>query len=549
MHIVDYESKHLDHLGIVAAACREIGIVEEIDKAISTDPRQKLTTGECFLAMIINGLGFTSRPLSLTPQYFRNKPVELLIKPGITADEINDDVLGRAMDTVFDYGCTTLFSRIAYQAIKKFKVNTKFQHLDSTVMRVHGEYESQEAFGLSTDGEEQKLISFGRPKDGNQSLQQYLISMIVTNDGGIPLLAQTVAGNEADQTLFRETLKKLKKEVKNNTDETYHVADAALYSEKNVKELEESDVKFITHVPSKIKETQKLNLSISKKDMVDYDKGYLIYETCSIYGMVKQRWLIVHSEKAFKKEYLSLMKNIREEQEEIKKAFNKLKTQSFSCEADALKEAKKIAQKSKYQDFRSYEIKSKTLKEGKGRPKANAKLEVEYRISANAKLSLSKIRTAKNLKGRFILATNELDQEKISSKELLSYYKDQQQVERGFRFLKDPLCMTNATFFKKTKRIVVLGMLMCLCLLVYSIAQRKLRAALVEAHETIPNQINKEKQNPTMKWIFQIFEGVEVLYKTINNQTQILILNLDDLRKKILALLGFHYQKIYLCAS
>lgn len=546
---MDYESKHLDHLGIVAAACREIGIAEEIDKAIPPDPRQRLTTGECFLAMIINGLGFTSRPLSLTPQYFRNKPIDLLIKPGITAEEINDDVLGRAMDTVFNYGCTTLFSRIAYRAIKKFKVSTKYQHLDSTVMRVHGEYTNQSEIDPWAGDEGQKLITFGRPKDGNQSLQQYLISMIVTNDGGIPMLAETVAGNKSDQTQFRETLKKLKEEIKDNTEETYHVADAALYSEKNLEELENSGIKFITHVPAKIKETARLNLSIKKEQMTSYDKGYSVFEVCSIYGEVKQRWLIVHSEQAFKKEYLTLKRNIKKEQEKLSKAFYKLKAQSFSCEKDAVKAARKITKDSKFQDLKAYEIQSKTVKEGKGRPKAGEESNKEYKIAATAKLSLSKIRNAKNLKGRFVLATNELDTAKLSAKDLLSYYKDQQQVERGFRFLKNPLCMTEATFFKKTERIVVLGMLMCLCLLVYSIAQRQLRLALKEAEETIPNQINQKKQNPTLRWIFQIFEGVDVLYRKFNNQTEIMILNLDDLRRKILALLGFQYQKIYLSAN
>ena len=41
--------------------------------------------------------------------------------------------------------------------------------------------------------------------------------------------------------------------------------------------------------------------------------------------------------------------------------------------------------------------------------------------------------------GRFILATNELDEEVLPSESVLDDYKGQQAPERGFRILKDPL--------------------------------------------------------------------------------------------------------------
>lgn len=544
-----YSSKHLDHHGIVAAACREIGIAEEIDKAIPPDVRQKLTTGEAVVAMIINGLGFTSRPLSLTPQFFQSKPVELLIKPGITADDINDDVLGRALDTVYEFGCTTLFSRIAMRAVKKFSVDIKYQHLDTTVMQVEGEYGKQIEITPWSGDEGQSLINFGRPKDGDQSHRQFLISMLTSNDGGIPILCETLAGNTSDQKHFKQVLKKLKKEIKESKEEIYHIADSALYCEPNIVELADSDIKFITHVPAKIKETEKLKLAIDRSVMEDFGNGYYGYELCSIYGKVPQRWLLIESEKASYREYQILRKVIRKEMEGLPKSLKKIRAQAFACEKDALKAVNKEISKSYFHVLNAYSIETKTKKEGKGRPKKDELVEQEYYIFASVKLSKAKIRTAKRVKGRFILATNELDIEKLSTTDIFSYYKDQQKVERGFRFLKDPVCMADAVFLKKTTRIVALGMLMCLCLLVYAIAQRHLRQALTQAQETLPNQIKKPIQTPTMKWVFQIFEGIEVLYEKINGQVKHIVLNLDDLQQKILALLGFSYQKIYLLVT
>lgn len=54
---------------------------------------------------------------------------------------------------------------------------------------------------------------------------------------------------------------------------------------------------------------------------------------------------------------------------------------------------------------------------------------------------------------------------------------------------------------------------MCLCLLICMLSQRKLRKQLSLKNETLPNQTGKEVKNPTMKWIYQIFEGVHVLYR------------------------------------
>jgi len=76
-------------------------------------------------------------------------------------------------------------------------------------------------------------------------------------------------------------------------------------------------------------------------------------------------------------------------------------------------------------------------------------------------------------KGMFIVATNELDSEKLSDEEVLKAYKEQQHAERGFRFLKDPLFFAHSMFLKNESRIVAMVMIMGLALMVYSIAERE----------------------------------------------------------------------------
>ena len=70
-------------------------------------------------------------------------------------------------------------------------------------------------------------------------------------------------------------------------------------------------------------------------------------------------------------------------------------------------------------------------------------------------------------KACFIVGTNVLDVAALPDKELVTIYKEQGGVERGFRFLKDPLVLASSVFVKKPERIVALGLIMVLCLLVY----------------------------------------------------------------------------------
>ena len=75
-YLEDISVKNLDHLGIVAGIIDEIGIVEKINELLGTDQREKVNAGEVVKAIILNGLGFVSRPLYLFSQFFEDKAVE-----------------------------------------------------------------------------------------------------------------------------------------------------------------------------------------------------------------------------------------------------------------------------------------------------------------------------------------------------------------------------------------------------------------------------------------------------------------------------------------
>jgi hypothetical protein len=81
-------TQRLDHLGIVAGICSQIGLIEQIDQQVGPNKR-KVSVGQAVQAMVLNGLGFVSRPLYLSPEFFENKPVSLLVDEGIESASLN----------------------------------------------------------------------------------------------------------------------------------------------------------------------------------------------------------------------------------------------------------------------------------------------------------------------------------------------------------------------------------------------------------------------------------------------------------------------------
>jgi len=62
---------------------------------------------------------------------------------------------------------------------------------------------------------------------------------------------------------------------------------------------------------------------------------------------------------------------------------------------------------------------------------------------------------------------------------------------------------------------------------------------------TIPDQVHKPTARPTMRWVFQCFEGIELLHVQTVTSPLVLVLRLQPVHRLILHLLGPLYEKIY----
>ena len=206
-----------------------------------------------------------------------------------------------------------------------------------------------------------------------------------------------------------------------------------------------------------------------------------------------------------------------------------------------------IEKKCHYHKIR-YQIEEEKKYSKKGRPsKDSDKVLSGYKIGSYLEENPNAIEQRLSSMGRFILATNNLDEQQLPDTLIFHHYKEQQSVEGGFRFLKDPWFLLDSFYVKKNSQIEALMVVMALCLFVYNYGQYRLRKNLLTKQETLPNQKNQEIQKPTLKWVFQIMEGINIIKikDRVTNKTRSIITNLTHLRKKIIILMGITACKIY----
>lgn len=149
-------------------------------------------------------------------------------------------------------------------------------------------------------------------------------------------------------------------------------------------------------------------------------------------------------------------------------------------------------------------------------------------------------------KGKFIIATNDIEGSALDNDAIIDLYKGQAiSVERGFRFLKDPLFFTSNLFVKKPKRVMSLLMLMGLALLVYSLGEHLLKARLKETHECLPDPTRSTDKHPTLRRLFQMMHGINLVTLKDGPRTITHAKGLTTDQIKILDILGAEFKDCY----
>ncbi len=236
--------ERLDHLGLLASTIRDLGLMSMIDARLVPDEQEAITPGEAVAGMILNGLGFANRPLSLTPQFFAHTPLDLLFRGGVHAEMFHRFKLGRTLDEVSAYGCDLLLSELAVAVCTQEGIDLRFNHLDTTSFALSGDY-------VPDSDEHAITLTHGYAKDHRPDLKQAVLELMVSQDGGVPFVSKSWDGNASDTQIFQERAAALMATLKRAPTPRYLVADSKLYHEDNAANLRQ--LGFITRIPNTLK--------------------------------------------------------------------------------------------------------------------------------------------------------------------------------------------------------------------------------------------------------------------------------------------------------
>lgn len=508
-------------LPVIANFLQKLGVIALVDRCVPSP--ENISSGQVVVGMVMDTLAGRS-PLYKLADFFVGQDTELLFGSPLEASDFNDNNVGKVLDNIHSYGASKLFSQISWQACKRYDLDDKYLHYDTTSVSVHGDYA---AYAEETD--EHIAIVHGFSKDKRPDMKQFMIEALCVK-GNVPLLGAVLSGNTSDKKANNVELTLVASHMKKHglDPKAYiYIADSAVVTEENLDAL--LGQPFVSRLPANYQAEQAaIAAAFEANDWTEVgalaeridpsqnrpSARYKIHETTvELYGR-PYRAIVTHSSAHDKRRTKKLDQQIAAEKETFAKLEKQALRQTFACAADARRHAETLAKKNRFQHHRLETTIQEEPIHAPGRPKAGQPRKVvsrRHRIQPQLIEQTEAIAKIRQRTGCFVLISNVAveGQHAQSPLELLKAYKEQNGIEMNFRFLKDPVIVNN-TFLKKAERIEALGFILLLSLMVWNLIQHLLRQHLKEHHKTIRGWDNKPTQSPTTSMVLFHFQHISI---------------------------------------
>ena len=496
------------HLPLVLGVLRRLEVATVIDRLIPPHPAHGLSCGrgvEALVLAILDG----HHALYKVGRRLEERGMVALLQPGLTRAALNDYRLGHILDALFAANLNTVFGAVALKALAVYAIATPWLHQDTTTIALYGAYADEP----SSPGAPRP--AYGHSKDGRGDLQQVLLSLGVSGDGGLPLRLGMRDGNTSDSV---ETPVAIEECLALGLEGVHGiVADSKAYSRRTVGLCLEKGLGLVTLVPRTCAVRQELEAwgqqqpalpllvekpgrtkdeacrqwhgqSVIRSVEVEYSDGRVTQEAL--------RFLVVHSSQLAQQQTQAYTAAQEKEAEAVTAHVKQVQARWFACEADAEAASAEYEGRGpgrrgrrprpwRYHAVRYHSMAEtrRTRRARRGRPAKMDPPPIEsgYRLV----VEVEPLAHAEEDNGWTVLATT-VDAAVCSDADILQAYQDQNTtVEPGFRWIKNPAAIA-PVWLEKPERIAALAMLTVLGLLVYSVIQRQVRLSLRMHDQQIP---------------------------------------------------------------
>jgi transposase len=393
---------------------------------------------------------------------------------GLTAEQLNDDRLGRALERLAAHA-PDIQAALVLKAIERFELDVTQVHYDLTTVELYGAYEVEAAAGQLPPV---PMPTYGRTKSGRKHVKQVQLGLDVAADGGVPVGHLPLDGNAGEVTSHLENLKLLARTLPRGR--LLYISDTKLDAPKNLLAIAARKGQFLCggvllqqlqgrylELRDRLKPVDYYPECQAKRPAEERDRYEAVEVAERLEGQVDgrvvrldYRLIFIWSESKARQEATTRERHtakIIAEFEAVQKNLGRYSLKTTEAIVRRLEAAKGRYAEGALLDYR--------LAQG-----ADGHFRLTWEIDAAAPERWL------HLEGVYALKTN-LPERTWPQAEVLRTYKGQSQVERRFHHLKGPLAVA-PMFLKSPARIAGLMCVLVWALMVLALMERQVRREL-----------------------------------------------------------------------
>lgn len=460
----EIEPKIMDHHSFVLVVCQDLKIDDKLNQEIGSQKSKS----------VIKGLGYTIRRLYLIVQCSHGKATAYLFDKNVTDDSFNDHILNKALDEMKAHGSAKPFSKVAFEIAHEQSLPIEKNHHNTTRFSLIGRYKNS-----SEDNTEMIKVLQGYPTHRSDLKGLTKIGKAIS-----PIWMAPQNSNSSFKKRFHRSMMRIRVLHVQLKDEHNFIwdEDSTLYGATYL--FANKNHHRISQLTENISEAKGLlERWEGSLSWTGDEKGYQYTSQLSGYDAIRRHWLPVFSKQTYEQEKKTFDKRLAKQEMQPARPCWYLKNKIVSLKQDALSALKPLKMK-----FRYFNLNASTLDikkhELKKHPKKRAlNIDVGYKVLIQKEASGV-------LKRRFILATNDLDEARLSNHKMLLSYQEQARVEDGFAFSKDVWFILYSLYLKNSQHNII--------------------TKVLKNKEPHPKQKDKNTVTSTIKCIFHSFEDVSI---------------------------------------
>lgn len=540
------------------------------------EPKPGPSVGQCVEAILLNLLSGRVALYKMAP-WLQRLPCSLFWGEDISAEQFTDDRLARALDALYAADLDSIYAEFFSQLVRVHDVPTNRLHSDGSSVTVHG------AYALAED-EEGPRPMFGHSKDGHSAFQFVLGSTVQQH--GIPVVFDIRNGNTSDPIIYRSHLEQVGPRLRDPED-TDFVGDCKLFDATTLGALRDRELHAVTLMPKSFSAHEELlekslamgppsswpvllereprtqseddepliYRGVAMTTNVALQRTTVVLQKTKTKGKHKEplveKWtetwaaVVLHSSELAQVHQSAQDKQCKREQAQLSTELRPLEKLRFMTRekadgaAQAWAERMKRKVKTWYVSLGIVEERKKARRAGPGRPKAGEvpTEDVSYRVAATLHPDEESRQQDARHHGLFILVSSRPVSEKRPASRVLEIYREQTEVEGGFRWLKAPSQLA-PILLHTPRRIAALGLMFAMALGLYRTLQMRARRALVQAGQTVAGHHNRPTEHPSLEFIMGKFMNLTRISLRVQGQLVGQTQGLNAEHRDLLELLG-----------